>query len=113
MNTYIKITLCLFIIFIIFYNIKYISNEYFDTELLNNKTKEENRDVFHNKSINDVYHGKYINEDKLFSDLILFENDDNIYQSNNDKIGLQKCVTKCNGKCVEYGITGNTFCFPK
>lgn len=27
------------------------------------------------------------------------------------KLGLKDCREKCRGKCVEYGITGNAYCF--
>jgi hypothetical protein len=29
------------------------------------------------------------------------------------KAGIFECLEKCKGNCVEYGITGNAFCFPK
>ena len=51
--------------------------------------------------------------DKLFDDVVYYpnqyENDSNI----NDMIttGWIKCKQECNGHCVEYGPTGNTYCF--
>lgn len=49
-------------------------------------------------------------EDPSFSDVIFYTNDDNPYVDN-QKIGLQKCFDQCNGTCVEFGITGSSFCF--
>ena len=29
------------------------------------------------------------------------------------EIGLEKCLKQCkNGNCVEYGVTGDAYCFP-
>lgn len=54
--------------------------------------------------------------DPLFKDVIYYENDN--IQFNKDgstigELGLSKCFKNCNGVCVEYGITGNAYCYPK
>jgi hypothetical protein len=28
------------------------------------------------------------------------------------RTGIDKCYEKCSGNCVEYGVTGDSFCFP-
>jgi hypothetical protein len=43
--------------------------------------------------------------DKLFTDVVIFNNDD-------DRMGLDKCLGKCDGTCVEFGVTGIAHCFP-
>lgn len=53
--------------------------------------------------------------DPLFKDVIYYENDN--IQFNKDgstigELGLSKCFKNCNGVCVEYGITGNAYCYP-
>lgn len=49
-----------------------------------------------------------LNEDKLFNDIIYFENDN----EPGGLLGIEKCVKSCQGNCVEYGITGHAHCFP-
>lgn len=41
-----------------------------------------------------------------FDDIITYDNDPN------GRIGLDKCIEKCNGYCVEFGLTGSAYCFP-
>ena len=47
-------------------------------------------------------------DDRLFSDVIAYKSD----QEDITKPGIFECLKKCDGKCVEYGMTGNAFCFP-
>lgn len=47
-------------------------------------------------------------DDKLFDDVVLYESD----PADATKSGVFTCLEKCKGSCLEYGITGNTFCFP-
>jgi hypothetical protein len=44
----------------------------------------------------------------LFDDVILYKNDPTL----DGEIGVEKCIKKCQGQCVEYGMTGESFCFP-
>ena len=58
--------------------------------------------------------GKNFINDNLFNDVIYHENDVDI-DIPGGKTGLEKCFESCNktnGTCVEFGITGNAFCFP-
>ena len=51
-------------------------------------------------------------DDPLFSDVILYSNDDTDNPST-QVLGLEKCLSNNKCVCVEFGITGNAFCFPK
>jgi len=48
----------------------------------------------------------YIFDDKLFKDVLIYQNDD-------DRSGLDKCLGDCKGTCVEYGVSGVAHCFPR
>lgn len=48
-------------------------------------------------------------EDPLFKDVIMIDNDEDPYIG---MLGIDKCMERCNGNCVEYGITGQGLCFP-
>jgi hypothetical protein len=48
-------------------------------------------------------------DDKLFNDVVMYKSDMKDLQ----KAGIYECLEKCKGTCVEYGMTGNAFCFPK
>lgn len=50
-------------------------------------------------------------DDPLFKDVIFYKNDDDPLLDGR-KTGLEKCIELCNGRCVEFGITGASFCFP-
>ena len=50
-------------------------------------------------------------EDPLFKDVIFYQNDIDSY-ADGKQTGLEKCLDLCHGKCVEFGVTGSTFCFP-
>lgn len=54
-----------------------------------------------------VKQGPELLDDKLFSDVIPYDNQED------GRIGLDRCLEECNGVCVEYGMTGNAHCFPK
>jgi hypothetical protein len=43
---------------------------------------------------------------KMFDDIIVYNNDVD------GRIGLDKCIEKCQGYCVEYGQTGTAYCYP-
>ncbi len=45
----------------------------------------------------------------LFDDVIMYKNDPTL----DGEIGVEKCIKKCKGQCVEYGMTGESFCFPE
>lgn len=48
--------------------------------------------------------------DPLFQNLIVYNNDLNPFLPGEES-GLDKCLNKCNGNCVEYGMTGTAWCF--
>ena len=46
--------------------------------------------------------------ESLFEDDIFYQ-----YDSDTDKpTGYDKCITECNGVCVDYGLTGSAWCYP-
>lgn len=47
--------------------------------------------------------------DSVFKDVKMYMNERTL----EGELGLEKCIKECEGMCVEYGITGNTFCFSK
>ncbi len=51
-------------------------------------------------------------DDPLFKDVKTYNNDDNPYILG-QRNGLEKCLDECEGRCVEFGVTGIAFCFPK
>ena len=53
--------------------------------------------------------------DKTFDDVVYYPNQyiDNSELENIVISGFEKCLTECNGTCVEYGITSNAYCFKK
>lgn len=57
-------------------------------------------------------HRPDIMEDPLFKDVKTYNNDDNPYMLG-QKNGLEKCLDECKGRCVEFGVTGIAFCFPR
>jgi len=62
-----------------------------------------------NKSINNgIIEGSDPLQGQLFDNVIMYSGDKTL----EGELGLEKCINKCNGMCVEYGITGDAFCFP-
>lgn len=50
-------------------------------------------------------------DDPVFTDVKTYLNDiDNNNQIQN--LGINKCLSQCDGKCVEFGVSGTAFCFP-
>lgn len=63
-----------------------------------------------NKSINNgIIEGSDPLQGQLFDNVIMYSGDKTL----EGELGLEKCINKCDGMCVEYGITGDAFCFPK
>lgn len=79
----------------------YTNKEYLYPSTINN-----NKDVI---AIENIKTGTRTYDDKLFDDVIMYESD----PADINKSGVYKCLENCKGNCVEYGITGNTFCFPR
>jgi hypothetical protein len=78
-------------------NLEFKENRAFAKELLYNKKFDDLRKV---KPLN------LLTEDILFKDIVPYEN------QIDGRLGLDMCLEKCNGTCVEYGVTGNAYCFP-
>ena len=58
------------------------------------------------------YQDQYHNQ---FPDVGMYENDKG-YKLSDIRLGIDKCYEFCEskgGKCVEFGITGNAWCYPK
>jgi hypothetical protein len=53
---------------------------------------------------------KSIQDDKLYADVIVYENDT---ETGTGRLGLDKCLEYCDGTCLEYGVTGVAHCFPR
>lgn len=51
--------------------------------------------------------------DPTFSNVTVYNNDENPYVPGGGDIGLKKCLAECSGNCVEFGVTGIATCFPK
>ena len=68
----------------------------------NYNRKIEGLDTFNGRqAINDMYF--YY---KMFDDVTYYQNKSDF------EFGMDECIEKCIGYCVEYGITGNAYCFP-
>ncbi len=53
-------------------------------------------------------------DDSLFANVKTYKNDDKIYCYENEpcgRLGIDKCIDDCKGRCVEFGITGMGYCF--
>jgi hypothetical protein len=46
---------------------------------------------------------------QLFEDVLLYKGDNTL----EGELGLEKCIKKCKGMCVEYGMTGDSYCYPE
>jgi len=44
----------------------------------------------------------------LFEDVNLFESEHTV----GGELGVEKCIKKCDGMCVEFGMTSDAYCFP-
>ena len=67
------------------------------------------KDLPYDKKFDDLRKDKplmLISEDKLFSDIVPYDN------QLDGRLGLDICLEKCDGECLEYGQTGNAYCFP-
>ena len=71
----------------------------------------ENSSITNDKiglKIENINSGTRTFDDKLFDDVVMYESNPADFSDS----GVYKCLQKCKGTCLEYGITGNTFCFP-
>jgi hypothetical protein len=67
-----------------------------------------------NQTFSNILPQKGVREKSDALDGMLFE-DVNLYQSEpvvDGELGLEKCIKNCKGMCVEFGMTGDAYCFP-
>jgi glutamate formiminotransferase len=70
---------------------------------------KKNKEKFGGIKLEYIKSGTVSFDDKLFNDVTMYKSDMKDLQ----KAGIYECLEKCKGTCVEYGVTGNAFCFPK
>ena len=70
------------------------------------KTTKEN---FGGVVIENIKSGTRSFDDKLFDDVTMYKSN----PKDVSQMGLYTCLEKCKGNCVEYGMTGDAFCFPE
>ncbi len=100
---YIILIIVLIIIILLLSN-KNDMNEHYDI------TKSDEN----NKKFSSKLNQKGVRQGTDALDGMLFE-DVNLYQSEpvvDGELGLEKCIKKCKGMCVEFGMTGDAYCFP-
>ena len=56
--------------------------------------------------------GNDLLDDELFKSIVVYNNDEDPYEPGG-RLGIDKCLDKCSGRCIEFGITGIGYCFPK
>jgi hypothetical protein len=67
-----------------------------------------------NKTFSSKLAQKGVRQNSDALDGMLFE-DVNLYESEHvvdGELGLEKCIKNCKGMCVEFGMTGDAYCFP-
>ncbi len=77
------------------YNVEHLINMKSEEELVKQKTKGANNFLGNNRTQQ---------VDELFETAETYENEEG-------REGLDICVEKCKGNCVEFGIHGKAFCF--
>jgi phage pi2 protein 07 len=53
-----------------------------------------------------IWYGYDVRDDDIFREIKTYENTVNEY-------GIERCLKECEGGCVEYGVSGVAYCFPK
>lgn len=56
--------------------------------------------------------GNDLLDDALFKSIVVFNNDEDPYEPGG-RLGIDKCLDKCTGRCIEFGVTGVGYCFPE
>lgn len=125
MFTLIMIFVLLFLV-IVLYNLaikehknKIISNESFSNNIGNKGTKLGSTDKKpYEGTFNSTFNGRMAIDDqyfydKLFDDVVYYPNEYATDYNLGDLLatGWQKCKMECKGHCVEYNISGNSYCF--
>jgi len=111
-NIYIVLILILIIIYLLYNN-----NEYYSTKESESESESESGsdlDIEYKQFSNQMQQ-KGVKQGANILDSLLFK-DVNIYESEHTiegELGLEKCIKNCKGMCVEFGMTGDAYCFPK
>ena len=95
LDYFIIVIVIIILIILVFNNLEHYSK----SSITNNKA---------GLKIENINSGTRTYDDKLFDDVVLYESNPADYSDS----GVYKCLQNCKGTCLEYGITGNTFCFP-
>jgi hypothetical protein len=98
---YIIVILLIWIAYLLYTKREHFAQAIPTIQIVDPKNKKSLEDLRKNKPLNNIF------EDKLFSDVITYEND------LDGRLGLDKCIENCKGLCVEYGETGLAHCFPE
>ena len=101
-----KIYIVLILIIIIIY-LLYDKNEYYST--IKSDSEQEYRKFSNQMQQKGVRQGTDALDGLLFEDVNLYESEHTV----DGELGLEKCIKKCKGMCVEFGMTGDAYCFPE
>jgi len=101
-----KIYIVLVLIIIIIY-LLYDKNEYYTT--IKSNSESEYRKFSNQMQKKGVRQGTDALDGLLFEDVNLYESEHTV----DGELGLEKCIKNCKGMCVEFGMTGDAYCFPE
>lgn len=101
-NIYIVLILILIIIYLL-----YDKNEYYST--IKSDSEQEYRKFSNQMQQKGVRQGTDALDGLLFEDVNLYESEHTV----DGELGLEKCIKNCKGMCVEFGMTGDAYCFPE
>lgn len=101
-----KIYIVLILIIIIIY-LLYDKNEYYST--IKSDSDKEYRKFSTQMQQKGVRQGTDALDGLLFEDVNLYESEHTV----EGELGLEKCIKNCKGMCVEFGMTGDAYCFPE
>ena len=101
-----KIYIVLILIIIIIY-LLYDKNEYYTT--IKSNSESEYRKFSNQMQRKGVRQGTDALDGLLFEDVNLYESEHTV----DGELGLEKCIKNCKGMCVEFGMTGDAYCFPE
>lgn len=101
-----KIYIVLILIIIIIY-LLYDKNEYYS--IIKSDSEQEYRKFSNQMQQKGVRQGTDALDGLLFEDVNLYESEHTV----DGELGLEKCIKNCKGMCVEFGMTGDAYCFPE
>lgn len=112
-------TICLLIILWRWIKMHNIVVEGIDTSLANQGAKPGSTEKkLYTGTFTGTFNGRMAIDDqyfydKLFDDVVYYPNEyEGDYNLNDVKVtGWEKCKQECPGHCVEYNISGNSYCF--